>query len=112
MDQDQRVRLGGVFFVVMGGVLGWLSIWRPYQEALGGSPTVQLNRTGIGLAILLPLMGVLLAAGGDTVVQHLKANTAGRKTPRGWLYIGVIAAIALGAFLLVQAQFESMGYTI
>jgi hypothetical protein len=112
MDQDHRARLGGVFFVLMGALLGWLSIWRPYQAALAGSPTVQLNRTGIALAILLPLMGVALAVGGEAVVQHLKANTGARKSARGWVYIVLIGAVALGAFLMVQSKFEAMGYTI
>jgi hypothetical protein len=111
MDQDQKTRLGGLFFMLSGGLLAYLAIWRPYQQALAGSPTLSLNRTGIGLAILLPLMGILLAVGGETVSNHLKAHTAGEKTKRGWAYLIVIGAVALGAFLLVQSKFEALGYT-
>lgn len=113
MDQDQKVRLGGLFFVVWGGVMAWLSIWTPYRDAMAHSPTVSLNRTGIALAILLPLMGVALAIGGETFVEHFKANASGdTKTMRGKVYIAVIAAIALAAYWAVERQFEAMGYSI
>ena len=112
MDQDQKSRLGGVFFVVMGAVLGWLSIWKPYQEALAGSQTLVLNRGGIALAIMLPLMGILLAIGGDSVVQHLKAHTGEKKTTRGYIYLGVMVVIALATYYTVQSKFEAMGYTM
>lgn len=112
MDQDQKARLGGLFLIISGCVLGYLAIWRPYQDALSGSPTVSLNQTGIGIAILFPLFGILLVAGGESVSNHLKAHTAGTKTKRGWAYIALIAAIALGTFLFVQSRFEALGYTI
>ncbi len=112
MDQDQKSRLGGLFLLVSGAVLGYLSIWRTYQEALAGSQTLVLNQTGIGLAILFPLMGVVLIVGGESAMNHLKANTAGKKTKRGWVYIAIMGAIALGVFYVVQSRFEAMGYHV
>ncbi len=112
MNQDQKSRLGGLFFIFSGAVLGYLSIWSPYQDAVSGSQTVTLNRTGIALSILLPLVGVVLAIGGEAVSNHLKAKTVGKNTKLGWLYIAIIGAIALGVYYAVETKFESMGYTL
>ena len=112
MTQDQKTRLGGLFFILSGAFLGYLSIWRTYQEALAGSRTLVLNRGGIALSILFPLMGVILAIGGEPVMQHIKTHTAGTRTKLGWLYVAIIAAIALGVYYVVQAKFESLGYTV
>ena len=112
MNQDQKSRLGGLFFIISGAVLGYLSIWTPYKDALSGSQTIQLNRSGIALSILFPLMGVILAIGGETASDHIKAQTTGTKTKLGWVYIAIIAAIALGVYLVVKTRFESMGYSI
>ena len=111
MDKDQKARLGGLFLMLSGGLLAYLAIWRPYQSALAGSTTVSLNQTGIALGILFPLMGMVLVAGGEAVSNHLKAHTAGTRTTRGWAYIAIIAAIALGTFLFVERRFEALGYT-
>lgn len=112
MNQDQKSRVGGLFLIFGGALLGYLSIWTPYKEALTGSQTIQLNRTGIALAILFPLMGVVLAIGGEAASNHIKAQTTGKKTKLGWVYIALIAAIALGVYWVVQTKFESMGYSI
>ncbi len=111
MNQDQKARLGGLFFVLAGAALTYLAIWRPYQAALRGEPTVSLNRTGIALGILLPLMGVLLATGGESVANHLKAQTNGKRTALGWVYIVVFGAIALSVYVVVEAKFTALGYT-
>jgi hypothetical protein len=110
VNQDHKTRLGGLFFILGGAVLGYLSIWRPYREAVAGSQTLSLNRSGIGLSILLPLMGIVLVVGGETAMNHLKAQTVGKKTKLGWLYLIVIGAIALGVYYAVQQKFEAMGY--
>ena len=112
MNQDQKSRLGGLFLIFGGALLGYLSIWKPYTEALTGSQTIQLNRTGIALAILFPLLGVVLTIGGETASNHIKAQTSGKKTKLGWVYIAIIAAIALGVYWVVQTKFESMGYSV
>jgi heme/copper-type cytochrome/quinol oxidase subunit 3 len=112
VTQDQKTRLGGLLFIVSGAFLGYLSIWRTYQEAVAGSRTLVLNRSGIALSILFPLMGVILAIGGEPAMVHIKAHTAGRKTKLGWAYVAIIAAIALGVYYVVETKFESMGYTI
>ncbi|MBC7840910.1 MAG: hypothetical protein H7099_01270 [Gemmatimonadaceae bacterium] len=101
-----------MFLIVGGALLGYLSIWKPYNEALTGSQTIQLNRTGIALAILFPLMGVILAIGGEAASNHIKAQTTGKKTKLGWVYIAIIAAIALGVHWVVETRFESLGYTV
>jgi hypothetical protein len=111
MNQDQKSRLGGFFFIFAGAVLGYLSIWTPYQAALAGSQTLTLNRTGIALSIILPLAGIVLAIGGEAASNHIKAQTAGRKTKLGWVYMIIIGAIALGVFFAVESKFESMGYS-
>ena len=112
VNQDQKARAGGLFFIVGGAVLAYLSIWLPYQQARAGAQTVSLHRTGVALAILFPLMGIILAAGGATAANHIKAQTAGRKTRLGWVYVVIIGAIALGVYLIVERKFEAMGYTI
>ena len=113
MTQDHKNRLGGGVLLIGGAVLAYLSIWRPYQDALGGSNTVLLNRTGIALAILFPLLGAILIAGGEAVNEHLKTHmTRGNRTMRGWVYIAIVAVIALGAYLLVESKFEALGYTV
>ena len=112
MSQDQKTRLGGLFFIVSGFFLGYLSIWHPYQDALAGTQTLQLNRGGIALSILFPLLGVILIIGGEPVMQHIKAHTAGKKTKLGWAYVAIIGAIALGVYYVVQSKFEAMGYTV
>jgi hypothetical protein len=112
MNQDQKSRLGGLFFIVAGAVLAYLSIWTPYKEAIAGSQTISLNRTGIALAILLPLMGVVLAIGGEAASNHIKVQTVGKKTKLGWVYLIIIGAIALAVYYAVQTKFESMGYSI
>ena len=113
MNQDHKARLGGLFLMCAGAVLGYLSIWRPYQQALSGSNTVLLNRTGIGLAILFPLLGAILVAGGEAVNEHFKAQrVAGKRSALGWAYIVIVGVIAIGAYLLVQSKFEALGYTI
>jgi uncharacterized membrane protein YozB (DUF420 family) len=112
LNQDHRIRLGGLFFIVCGAVLGYLSIWTPYKEALAGSQSLVLNRGGIALAILFPLMGVVLIVGGEAAADHFKAHTKpGQRTVRGWVYVAIIGAIALGVFYAVQHKFETMGYT-
>ena len=112
MTQDHKSRLGGLVFIIGGAVLGYLSIWTPYQEALAGSQSVSLNRSGIALAILFPLLGVILIIGGEAASDHIKAQTSGKRTKLGWIYTAVIAAIALGVYYVVQHKFETMGYTI
>ncbi len=77
-----------------------------------GSQTIQLNRSGIALSILFPLMGVVLAIGGEAASSHLKAQTSDKKTKLGWVCIAIIAAIALGVYWVVQTKFESMGYSL
>jgi drug/metabolite transporter (DMT)-like permease len=111
VNQDQKTRIGGLFFIVCGAVLGYLAIWRPYQSALGGSASVSLNRMGIALAIVLPLAGAILVAGGEAASDHIKAQTVGKKTRLGWVYLLLIAAISLAVFLLVQSKFAALGYT-
>ncbi len=111
MNQDQKARLGGLFFVFAGAALTYLAIWRPYQAALWGEPTVSLNRTGIAFGILLPLMGVLLAAGGESVANHLKAQTNGKRTTLGWVSVVIFGALALGVYLVVEAKFAALGYS-
>ncbi len=110
MDQDQKTRVGGLFLLCSGLALGYLSIWRPYQAAIAGAPSVSLSRMGIGVAILFPLLGAILIVGGEAASNHLKAHATGTKTKRGWVYIAIIAAIALGAYLTVEAKFNSLGY--
>ena len=112
MDQDQKTRLGGLFLLCSGLALGYLAIWRPFQAALTGSASVTLNRTGIGVAILFPLMGAVLIVGGEAASNHLKAQTTGKKTKLGWVYIAIIGAIALGAYLAVESQFKALGYEV
>jgi nicotinic acid mononucleotide adenylyltransferase len=112
VNQDQKTRIGGLIFIIGGAVLAYLSIWTPYREALSGAQTVALNRTGIALSILFPLMGAVLVAGGEAVNTHLKAHATGKKTIRGWIYIAIIGAIAIGVYYAVQSKFESMGYTL
>jgi hypothetical protein len=113
VNQDHKARLGGLFFLCAGAVLVYLSIWRPYQEALAGKHTVMLNRTGIGLAILFPLLGAILIAGGEAVNEHVKAQrVAGRRTIRGWAYIIIVGVIAIGAYLVLRSKFEALGYVI
>ena len=97
--------------IIGGAVLGWLSIWKPYQAALAGSPSVSLNQTGIGVAILFPIMGIGLVVGGQSLNDHFKANASGVRTKRGWVYLIVLGAIALATFLFVQSRFEALGYT-
>ena len=112
MNQDLKARLGGLLFVFAGAVLAYLSIWQPYTQARAGAQTVSLNRTGIAMAILFPLMGVILVAGGEAVANHIKAQTAGKKTKLGWVYVVIVGAIALGVYLVVERRFEEMGYTL
>ena len=112
VHQDHKTRLGGLLFILGGAVLGYLSIWRPYREAVAGSQTLSLNRSGIGLSILLPLMGIVLVIGGEAAMNHLKGQTVGRKTKLGWFYLILIGAIALGVYYAVQTKFETMGYTV
>jgi hypothetical protein len=113
MTQDHKNRLGGVFLMIGGAVLAYLSIWRPYQAALAGSATVVLNRTGIGLGIIFPILGAILIAGGEAVNEHMKAHMVrGNRTKRGWVYIAIVAAIALGAYFVVESKFEALGYTV
>ena len=112
VNQDQKARAGGLFFVGGGAVLAYLSIWLPYQQARAGAQTVSLNRSGITLAVLFPLVGLILTAGGETAANHIKAQTTGKKTKLGWVYVAVIAAIALGVYLVVENKFEQMGYTL
>jgi hypothetical protein len=111
MNQDQKTRIGGLFFILCGAVLAYLAIWRPYQAALAGSATVSLNRMGIALAIVFPLVGAVLTAGGEAASDHIKAQTVGTKTRLGWLYLLLIAGISLSAYLLVQSKFAALGYT-
>lgn len=112
MTQDHKSRLGGLVFIIGGAVLGYLSIWTPYTDALAGSQSVSLSRSGIALSILFPLMGVILIIGGETASDHIKAQTTGKRTKLGWVYTAIIAAIALGVYFIVQHKFETMGYTI
>jgi hypothetical protein len=112
VNQDLKARLGGLFLVFGGAVLAYLSIWKPYTLARGGAQTVSLNRTGIAMAILFPLMGIILVAGGEAVANHIKAQTAGKKTKLGWVYLVIIGAIALGVYIAVERRFEEMGYTL
>lgn len=112
MTNDQKNRLGGLFLIFFGAVLGWMSIWRPYQAALAGTPSLSLNRTGIAVSILFPILGLLLAIGGESVNNHIKAHTAtGKRTRLGWLYIICIGAVALTVFWIVERKFEAMGYS-
>lgn len=112
MDQDQKARLGGLFLLCGGALLGYLAIWRPYQAALSGAPTVSLHRMGIALAILFPLLGAMLIAGGEAVSNHIKAQTTGKKTKLGWVYVVIIGAVAVGVYLVVESKFKALGYTI
>lgn len=112
MTQDHKSRLGGLVFIVGGALLGDLSIWTPYRDALAGSQSVSLNRSGIALSILFPLMGVILIIGGEAASDHIKAQTTGTKTKLGWVYIVIFGAIALGVYYLVQHKFETLGYTV
>jgi hypothetical protein len=112
LDQDQKTRLGGLFLIVGGAVLGYLSIWTPYKEAQTGAQTVALSQGGIALSILFPLLGVILAIGGQAVNEHFKAQIAGKKTKLGWVYIAIIGAVALGVYKYVEHRFALMGYTI
>jgi hypothetical protein len=111
MNEDLKVRLGGVFLVVAGGVLGWLSIWRPYQAALAGSASVSLNTKGIALAVLFPLLGLMLAGGGSRLNEHFKAvKQQGKSSRVTYLYLAVIGGIAIGAYLYVKSVFAGLGY--
>ena len=90
-----------------------MAIWRPYQAALAGSSTVTLNRTGIGIGLLFPLLGVLLMLGGQSFNEHLKTQTTtGKRTRLGWLYIVAIGAIALTGYLVIESKFRALGYTV
>ena len=111
MNQDHKTRLGGLFLMIAGTVIGYLAIWRPYQAALAGSNTVSLHKSGIAVAILFPLLGAVLVAGGDAFNEHFKAQVVGKKTKLGWLYLGIVATIAIGAYTLVTAKFEALGYS-
>lgn len=112
MDQDQKTRLGGLFLIGGGAVLGYLSIWTPYQEAQTGAQTVSLSQGGIALSILFPMLGAILIIGGQAVNEHLKAQSTGKKTKLGWVYIAIIAVAALGVYKFVEHRFALMGYTI
>ncbi len=112
MTQDQKSRAAGVVFLVCGALLGYLAIWRPYQEALRGVPTVALNRTGIAMAILFPIAGLILATLGESASAHLRQHVGPTKTRRGWAYMLVIGAVALATFFIVERRFEALGYTM
>lgn len=112
MNQDQKSRAAGFMFIFCGALLGYLAIWTPYQQALRGEPQVALNRGGIALAILFPIMGVILAALGQAASDHMKTHFGAKKTPRGWAYIITIGAVALVTFFVVEAKFEALGYTM
>jgi hypothetical protein len=112
MNPDLKTRLGGLMLLVSGGVLSWLSIWKPYQAALAGSPTVSLNTRGIGLAVLFPILGVILLAGGERVNEHFKSvKAAGRTNKLSYVYIGLVALVAVGAYMFVKSRFALLGYS-
>jgi uncharacterized membrane protein YidH (DUF202 family) len=111
MNPDLKARLGGVFLMLCGGGLAWYTIWRPYQQAVAGAPSVSYSTKGIALGVLFPLVGLLLAVFGARLNDHVKElNAGGKFSLRYWIYIAVVAAIAIGSFLYVKSRFTALGY--
>jgi hypothetical protein len=111
MNDDLKTRLGGVFLMLCGGGLAWFTIWRPYQQALAGEPSISYSTKGIAFGVLFPLVGLLLAVFGSRLNDHVKElNASGKVSVRYWTYIAIIAAIAIGSFLYVKSRFAALGY--
>jgi uncharacterized membrane protein YidH (DUF202 family) len=111
MNDDLKARLGGVFLILCGGGLAWFTIWRPYQQALAGEPSISYSTKGIALGVLFPLAGLLLAVFGARLNDRVKQLNATRKgSVQYWLYIAIIAAIAIGSFLYIKSRFTALGY--
>jgi hypothetical protein len=111
MNPDLKARLGGIVLMLGGGALAWFTIWRPYQQAMAGAQSITYSTKGIAFGVLFPLVGLLLAVFGARLNDHVKElNSGGKASVQYWLYIAVIAAIAIGSFLYVKSRFTALGY--
>jgi TRAP-type C4-dicarboxylate transport system permease small subunit len=111
MNDDLKTRLGGLFLLLMGAGFAFFFIWRPYQQALAGASSVSLSMKAIGISILLPIVGLVIALGGKTVNDYFKrVGNGGKGSPMFYVYMAIIIACTLGGYFYIESVFKGLGY--
>jgi hypothetical protein len=104
-------RIIGVLLVLCGGVLVYLTIYLPLQQARAHAAHLTLSDKGVWLPPVMALIGLLVIvfprmSTFDTVLvnQNKKLSLV------GWLAVAVLLAIGLGVQLWFNSQLKALGY--
>ena len=108
MNEDLKIRLGGLGLTAIGAGLGWWLILGPYRQALAGAPEVEYSLKAFFVVPLCLIFGLAFLLGGT----KLPYRNAEKKTLTtvGWVLFGVIAVLAGLCFWWLKTQFAALGY--
>ena len=108
MDQDIKVRLGGLFAIAIGLVVLYVFLLRPLQAAYAGAPEIHYELKAFALVPLCFVFGAVFLVMG----QSFEYRTADHNnlTALGWTFFVVIAVLTGLGWWWFDQQFTALGY--
>jgi hypothetical protein len=104
-------RIIGVLLVLCGGVLIYLSIYLPLQQARAHAAHLTLSDRGVWLPPVMALIGLLVIVFPKmTTFDTVLVNQNKKLSLVGWLVVAVLLAIGFGMQLWFNSQLKALGY--
>jgi len=104
-------RIIGVLLLLCSGVLIYLAIYLPLQQARAHAAHLTLSDRGVWLPPDMALIGLLVIVFPKvTTFDTVLVNQQKKLSLVGWLLVAVLLAIGLGVQLWFNGQLKALGY--
>jgi hypothetical protein len=114
MTSDIRARLGGLFFLVLGGVLSKLTLFDVLTASANGTSSVSTSVKGVMIAPFCFFMGLLMLVGGHQglswVQSQQPSHNGGKWTKGGVAMMVALIAPGLALYFWLKHTLDLRGY--
>lgn len=111
-QRHAAARRKGLLIMLAAAGLGYLGIASPLQDAAAHAPAVRYSFSAAFGAPFAFLLGLLHVALGDRVRTTLGFDRYQTPSSLGWVVIGALTILALGAAVWLDVSLTAMGYRI
>ena len=114
MSGDIRARLGGVFFLVLGGVLTKWTLLDVLSASANGASSVSTSVKGVAILPFCFCVGLVMLVGGQRGLSWVQAqqpsHNGGKWTAGGVALVAALVVPGLALAWWVHQTLESRGY--